>query len=134
MNELLITENQIQDWRGAWLRDYLKSYPQVNGESVEVGMPATVGVGSDSYATVVTEVVRFKSGARAGLINYIKVDRFEHKFYAKELKKCYRHENHEAKDHCVPCYQKNLGVYNFKHKDWFKATVGYAIDYRDPHR
>ena len=38
---------------------------------VEVGMPATYGIGSDSYGGTVTGVVRFKSGARKGEINYV---------------------------------------------------------------
>jgi hypothetical protein len=119
---------------------YLSQYPQTAGESVQVGMPATFSVGTDSYGTEVAEVVRFKSGARAGLIKYITVKsqtiNYGYgpepiKFYAQPISsKC--HDNYS--ETCLDCYQMELGVYRFvSNKTTGRVMVGYAKDYRDPH-
>lgn len=39
--------------------------------SVEVGTPATFRIGTDRYATAVTAVERFKTGARAGQVKAV---------------------------------------------------------------
>lgn len=40
-------------------------------EDVKVGMPATYYIGSDSYATEVEGVIRFKTGSRAGQVKAV---------------------------------------------------------------
>jgi hypothetical protein len=46
-------------------------------ESAYPGMPATKGIGSDSYAYMVTSVERFKTGANAGKVKAVTAERAE---------------------------------------------------------
>lgn len=79
---------------------------------IEVGMPATMYIGSDSYATEITAVNYFKSGNRAGQVKSVEIKWFDgiKKFTAK----IWEH-----------------GV-SFS-SEYYSLGLGYATDYRDPH-
>ena len=123
-----------------WVEEYNEKYPSIPMMQVEVGMVATYYIGSDSYADIVTNVVRFKSGARAGQINYIEttheVNGVKTRFHAKE-RPCYSstHERTESKpEQCVNCNQHQRGIYDYVSRSWSgQVQVGYAKEYRDPH-
>lgn len=72
----------------------------------KVGMPATMSIGSDSYATEVTAVYRFASGSRKGLVR------------AVETKKG------------LFTLRDNGRLIMGKH---YYLSLGVAIDYWDPH-
>jgi hypothetical protein len=123
-----------------WVEEYNERYPAISMMEVKVGNIATYYIGSDSYADIVTNVVRFKSGARAGQINYIetthKVNGVKTRFHAKE-RPCYSstHEKTESKpEQCVNCNQHQRGIYDYVSRSWGgHVQVGYAKEYRDPH-
>ena len=81
-------------------------------DEITVGAPATFYIGSDSYATTVTNIVRFKSGNRKGQIKELHTDHFG-RFRAKQ------------------------GAYLQIDSDgstmWYaRLVVGFQRDYRDP--
>lgn len=123
-----------------WVEQYNEKYPSIPMMQVEVGMVATYYIGSDSYADIVTNVVRFKSGARAGQINYLEttheVNGVKTRFHAKE-RPCYSstHERTESKpEDCVNCNKHQRGIYDYVSRSWSgQVQVGYAKEYRDPH-
>lgn len=78
---------------------------------IEVGMPATYYVGSDSYATEVSAVNHYKSGNRAGQIKSVEID-----FHGT---KTFRAKNY------------SYGV-SFK-SEYATLGLGYAREYLDPH-
>lgn len=137
-------EKQVAVVEDSWLQDYLKMYPQVPINEIEVGMPATYYVGTDSYATEVAEIVRFKNGLKAGEIKYITVKgHYQYrggdkndllKLYPKE-QICFRqHEGNRLSPTCVDCWLWRHEIYKFKNpKHSASVVVGYAKDYRDPH-
>lgn len=45
---------------------------------IEIGTPATLSIGSDSYARMVVEVGYFKTGNRAGQVRYVIVEPAEY--------------------------------------------------------
>ncbi len=73
-----------------------------------IGMPATVHIGSDSYATSVVEITYFKEGKRAGEVKTIVTGHRDLEF---RLNKWGRYRAQES----------------------FGLGLGYARDYRDPH-
>lgn len=52
----------------------MATYATVN--EAYVGMPATFAIGSDRYATEITAVFYFKSGAMAGQVKAVEAGRF----------------------------------------------------------
>lgn len=78
-----------------------------------VGDPATFGIGSDSYAYEVVEVIRFKGGKQAGQVKAVKAS----------------YEGREAEE-----FFKTKRGFQKKFGDHYngKLVVGYARDYRDP--
>ncbi len=123
-----------------WVEEYNERFPEVPMMEVKEGMVATYYIGSDSYADIVTNVVRFKSGKRAGQINYIEttheVNGVKTKFSATEIKcsnyACEKVESNPK--NCIWCNQKQKGVYRFLGRNWSGSVrVGYAKEYRDPH-
>jgi hypothetical protein len=124
----------------SWVEEYNERFPAIAMMEVEVGNVATYYVGSDSYADIVTNVVRFKSGARAGQINYLEttheVNGVKTRFYAKEIKCTNYSCSKDSADpkNCVWCNQKARGIYKFIARTWSgEVAVGYAKEYRDPH-
>jgi hypothetical protein len=121
-----------------WVEEYNERFPAIPMMEVEVGMVATHSVGSDSYADIVTKVVRFKSGARAGQINYLEttheVNGVKTKFLAKE-KLCYSTSHKEAvPEKCVNCNHNSRGIFEYRARHWSgRVQVGYGINYQDPH-
>lgn len=88
--------------------DYLKQNPAV-------GMPATFGIGSDSYAMVVTDVIRFKTGAKTGQVKAViakNENENEEKFYVTKSGRIQKRDN---------------DGYSYG-----SLTIGFARDYRDP--
>lgn len=79
---------------------------------IKEGMPATFYIGSDSYATELSDVNFFKSGTRKGLIKSVEIyfhgrtEVFKPKFYETGI-----------------VWQGEYGT----------LGLGYARDYRDPH-
>jgi hypothetical protein len=47
---------------------------------VEIGTPATIGIGSDSYPATIVSFLLFKSGAKQGQVRSILVQWDNHKF------------------------------------------------------
>lgn len=80
-------------------------------ESVEVGTPATFKIGGDRYATEVTAVERFKTGARAGQVKAVEAG--THRFTPKTTKR--------GETYLVG--QGGSGA----------LWLGFAENYRDPH-
>ena len=70
-------------------REWFETYANIADENIQVGDPATYSCGSDSYADVVTSVVRFKEGKRAGQVKYITLKHGD-KFNAYPIK-CTEH-------------------------------------------
>lgn len=88
-------------------------------EEIYVGMPATMGIGSDSYAQMVVEIIRFKSGANAGKVRYVIT------------------EDAEWVDGVlVNRGNRNLrfspNKYGYLRASSYRLSVGKAVDYRDP--
>lgn len=81
---------------------------------IEVGMPATYSVGSDSYATTVTAIEYFKTGERKGQIKSVSIEGKKETF--KPYKTCY-----------------GLKFSESKRVWWASVKLGYARDYLDPH-
>jgi hypothetical protein len=85
-------------------------------EQIQVGDPATYFIGTDSYGCIVTEVSRFKSGARAGKIREILTDTGER----------FRSVDRGGRI----SYQ----LVREGRTQWFgQVVVGFQRDYRDPH-
>ena len=123
----------------SWVEEYNERFPAIAMMEVEVGNVATYYIGSDSYADIVTNVVRFKSGARAGQINYLEttheVNGVKTRFHAKEIR-CTSSNCERSADvkNCVSCDQKARGIFRYYSRSWTgEVAVGYAKEYRDPH-
>lgn len=86
---------------------------------IHAGAVATYYCGSDSYATTVTNVVRFQSGARKGQIKEIYI---EGRSAAESFRPT---ENRDGST-------SYLGVREGKKWQHMQLVVGYARDYRDP--
>lgn len=82
MSDIAATVNLQPNWNPAdpadrkarWLADKAErdaKYPRIAPDDIKPGDPATHYVGSDSYAAVVIDVERFKSGKRKGQIKAI---------------------------------------------------------------
>lgn len=112
-----------------------------------VGTPASVGVGSDSYPAVVTDVVRFKTGARAGKVRAISVAHIDYDpdavtdkratgGYGKDFTVDVTHPSVKPRGHAETYTRrdKHGGVRWVREgSDWQSVGLGVARDYRDPH-
>lgn len=78
----------------------------VTPNEAKVGMPATMSIGSDSYATEVTAVYRFASGSRKGQVRAVETDKG------------------------LFTLRDNGRLIKGKH---FYLSLGFARDYWDPH-
>jgi hypothetical protein len=120
--------------------DWFEKYKYVIDQYIQVGDPATYSCGSDSYAAVVSEVVRFKEGKRAGKVKYIMLYGRTEKFLAYPVK-CSNHETPQfAGDAhrvtCIACWLAGWDAVNFsKSADtyWVNVRVGSQNPYKDPH-
>jgi len=84
----------------------------LNPNEATVGMPATYCIGSDRYATAVTEIFHFKTGAKAGQVKAILAGTRMFTLRTKGRKAGY--------------LVREGGDYGVLH-------LGWAEDYRDPH-
>lgn len=128
-------------------------YLHIADKDIMVGDPATYSVGSDSYSAVVTEVVRFKEGKRAGQIKYIKLDGRD-KMLAYPIL-CSQHKTSKITSNksetvetpwggtfihvdpvCNDCWLQHHGALRFQESAdsyWSSARVGSQNPYQDPH-
>lgn len=81
-----------------------------------IGMPASYGIGSDSYAMTVVAIDYFKTGAKAGAVKAI---------YAA-------HEDHEAEKFTLTKSGRFQKRAQYESYFYGSLTVGDAIEYRDP--
>jgi len=101
----------IEEKRGAEYReaiDYLKQNPAV-------GMPATFGIGSDSYGLEITGITYYKTGAKAGQVKEImagKPDEVSETFFVTKSGRIQKRSLYS-------------GFYG-------SLTIGFARDYWDP--
>jgi hypothetical protein len=81
---------------------------------IEIGMPATYSVGTDSYATKVTAIEYFKTGERKGQIKSVSI---------------------EGQKETFKPYMNSYGVKFSESKKiwWAVVKLGYGYDYQDPH-
>lgn len=86
-----------------WLNGYLRIV-----RNPEVGMPATIFIGSDSYATEVVAITYFKEGKRAGEVKEI------HTTHRDLVFRLNKWGSYRANEH-------------------YGLGLGFARDYRDPH-
>lgn len=115
--------------------DWFEKYAHIADENIQVGDPATYSCGSDAYAEVVTEVVRFKEGKRAGQIKHIKLSRKDEKFLAYPVV-CHQHARQGVSSVCIECWLQAHGAVKFsKNADsyWVSVRVGSQNPYLDPH-
>ena len=90
--------------------------------NIQVGDPATHRVGSDRYASVVTEVEYFKSGKRAGQVKAVTA-RWAGRDFGGE-----RFLATEGRDGEIRFAKRSGNRIAW----WNTLTIGEAIDYRDP--
>jgi hypothetical protein len=88
-------------------------------QNIEIGTPATLCIGSDSYARMVVEVGYFKTGARAGQIRYVIAEPAE---YIDGVLVNYS----ERQDRFIPNKFGKLKCGSCS------LYIGTATDYRDP--
>lgn len=137
----------------AFNRDYFTKFVHIADENIQVGDPATYSCGSDSYADVVTSVVRFKEGKRAGQIKHITLKHGD-KFLAYPIQ-CKEHttpqiteeapETHTTpwggtfihqKPVCIKCWLQAHNALHFSTNAdsyWVSVRVGSQNPYLDPH-
>jgi len=148
-----ITGRTIPAPKGNFNSDWWGKYLHIADKDIMVGDPATYSVGSDSYSAVVTEVVRFKEGKRAGQVKYIKLDDCD-KMLAYPIV-CRQHktpkitsDNTEVIETpwggtfvhqdpiCNDCWLQHNGAVQFSKSAeayWSRARVGSQNPYQDPH-
>jgi hypothetical protein len=81
-----------------------------------VGMPATFGIGSDSYAMTVVAIEYFKTGARAG-----------------QVKAVFAADEGRTPERFVMTKQGRLQKRDqYESRFYGSLSIGYARDYRDP--
>jgi hypothetical protein len=133
--------------------EWFEKYAHIADENIQVGDPATYSCGSDSYADVVTSVVRFKEGKRAGQVKYITL-RDGDKFNAYPIK-CTEHSTpkiaqtepevidtpwggtiiHKASI-CIKCWLQAHNALHFTTNAdtyWVSVRVGSQNPQLDPH-
>lgn len=125
-------------------------------DQVEVGMPATHYVGSDSYAVTVYAVERFTTGKRKGQVkaivtghlmedgawgqrtewdgtDFVLCDATE-RFLPRVVGPCRYHT--EPREFCYDCNRAGETRFNTRYEGkvayWSSLVVGYARDHRDP--
>jgi hypothetical protein len=138
---------------GTFNKSWWRKYEYIADKDIMVGDPATYSVGSDSYAEVVSEVVRFKEGKRAGQVKYIKLGG-EDKYLAYPIV-CTEHATpkitlgtSETVEHpwggtfvhtdpiCDKCWLQHHGAVRFSESadTWYMSVrVGSQNPYQDPH-
>ena len=120
--------------------DWFEKYKYIIDEYIQVGDPATYSCGSDSYDAVVSEVVRFKEGKRAGKVKYIMLYGRTKKYLSYPVK-CSNHETPEIVQTgvsivCIACWLSAWGATNFSESAdsyWVNVRVGSQNPYKDPH-
>ncbi len=133
--------------------DWFEKYAHIADQDIQVGDPATYSCGSDSYADVVTSVVRFKEGKRAGQVKYITLKHGD-KFNAYPIK-CTEHATpkitqtapevvetpwggtivHKS-NICIKCWLQAHNALHFTTNAdtyWVSVRVGSQNPYQDPH-
>jgi hypothetical protein len=106
-------------------------------EDIEVGMPATHFVGSDSYAVEVYDVERFKSGAKAGQVKAV-ITGSRREDGTWQQKQTYVDGEFvlvDDTDRFLPVKDQPERLCTRtegKVAWWSSLAVGYAKDYRDP--
>lgn len=95
---------------------------------VEVGTPATIGIGSDSYPATIVSFLLFKSGAKAGQVRSILVQWDNHTFNQETREDEYS-RNPDGK---IMVFTQN------KHHRWhcnnsYGLGIGRRRYYQDPH-
>ena len=84
----------------------------------QVGMLATFRIGSDAYGMTITEIVNFKSGAKAGTPKFV---------FAK---------SNLRPDREPQCFRKTVSGFQKTDGDGYfygHLALGYAEEYWDPH-
>ena len=116
-------------------REWFEKYAHIADENIQVGDPATYSCGSDSYAEVVTSVVRFKEGKRAGQIKHITLSRKDEKFLAYPVV-CHEHARQGVSRVCIKCWLQAHNAVEFSRNAdsyWISVRVGSQNPYLDPH-
>lgn len=119
--------------------------PWADHEIVE-GAPATHYVGTDSYASVVVKVERYKTGPKAGLVKAVYscpaevgedgnlVPRPSTRWEVADSGKPFRTPDY---DRFLRTERRGVARYCARSEGriafWNQLVVGYAEDYRDPH-
>ena len=115
-------------------REWFEKYAHIADENIQVGDPATYSCGSDSYAEVVTSVVRFKEGKRAGKIKHITLSDGE-KMLAYPVV-CHQHARQGVSSVCIKCWLQAHNAVEFSRNAdsyWISVRVGSQNPYKDPH-
>ena len=116
-NSVLVAEGQA--FRLGYFLFFEKNTQLWKYAEIVPGAPATNWVGTDSYATEIVDVVRFKSGSRAGQIRYITVTSWDdRKFHP------YFYEYNGREDLTLATATNER--YNF-------LVIGEANSFQDPH-
>jgi hypothetical protein len=138
---------------GNFNQTWWDQFKHIADKDIMVGDPATYSVGSDSYSAVVTEVVRFKEGKRAGQVKYVKLDDRnkmlaypiicrDHKTPKIELVKGVTVETPWGGSFvsidpiCTQCWLQHHGALQFQESAdayWSRARIGSQNPYQDPH-
>ena len=116
-------------------QNWFEKYRHIADENIQVGDPATYSCGSDSYAEVVTSVVRFKEGKRAGQIKHITLSCKDEKFLAYPVV-CHEHARQGASRVCIKCWLQAHNAVEFSSNAdsyWISVRVGSQNPYLDPH-
>lgn len=118
-------------------RNWFEKYAHIADSNIQVGDPATYSVGSDAYAEVVTEVVRFKEGKRAGHIKYIRLSDGDK--YLAYPSKCGKHSTPLIDDTegrvCIYCWLEKHKAVRFSeaaNTHWINVRVGSQNPHQDP--
>ena len=142
-----VDESRVEAARAAWAEQQRIERAELEAKrlagpvpdrEIRVGLPATHHMVSDSYASVVTKVERFKSGARQGQVKAIEsvhVDRDGKPGHStrRHLSKVVTREryNAETRQH----EKRQEIVYIGKGNAFYdQLVVGWAVDYRDPEK
>jgi len=120
-------------------RDWFEKYVHISDQNIQVGDPATYSCGSDSYADVVTSVVRFKEGKRAGQIKHITLSDGD-KMLAYPIQ-CSQHTTPQivqtgVSSVCIKCWLQVHGAVDFSRNAdtyWVNVRVGSQNPQLDPH-
>lgn len=121
-----------------WAIEYFNDYPQIPVNEIRSGDACTYSVGTDSYDEKVTNVFRYKSGAKAGQVKAISISgsREGEIFYAYPVvcNKSGRNHPAEFSPKCINCLQEKHGIAKFRRSKWdhLSVQVGIGVRYLDP--